>query len=145
MSPLNLPEYQPRIKQEARTEIFCLIRKKWVSLTPEEWVRQHFLNLLVEHFDYPKGMIRLEHSMKYFKNLKRSDVIVFDQSGEVFLLLECKSHEVKLNEKVVKQAAEYNKVMNSKYLVISNGMKHFVWKRSTDGFVQMNELPRFQG
>ena len=72
-------------------------------LTPEEWVRQHFINLLITHLGYPKGLIKLEHSMKYFKNAKRSDISVLDRDGTVFLLVECKAPEVDLDQKVMNQ------------------------------------------
>lgn len=140
MQPLKLPEYEPRIQGD---EIFCLVRRKLVALTPEEWVRQSFLNLLIEHLSYPKGMIKLEHSLQYFKNMKRSDITVLDREGSVFLLVECKSHKVKLSQNTVSQLSEYNKVLDSKYLAISNGLKHFIWKRGEEGFEQINVFPTY--
>ncbi|MEP1097415.1 MAG: type I restriction enzyme HsdR N-terminal domain-containing protein [Cyclobacteriaceae bacterium] len=141
MQLLKLPEYEPRIQAD---EIFCLVRRKWISLTPEEWVRQNFLNLLIEHLSYPRGMIKLEHSMHYFKNMKRSDITVLDREGEVFLLVECKSHKVKLSQKTVSQLSQYNKVLNSKYLAISNGLKHFIWKKGERDFEQIDVFPSFR-
>ncbi len=140
MRPLKLPEYDLRIENE---EIFCLVRKKWVVLTPEEWVRQHFLNLLIEHLSYPRGMIKLEHSITYFKNLKRSDITILDRSGNVFMLVECKSFKVKLTQEVVSQVSQYNKVLNANYLAISNGLKHFIWERSESGYKAINEFPAY--
>ena len=110
-------------------------------LTSEEWVRQHFLNLLFAHLGYPRGMTRLENTMNYFKNQKRSDITILDRDGKVFLLVECKSSNVKLDEKVVSQLAEYNKVLDSEYLAITNGINHFVWKKSDAGFQQIREFP----
>lgn len=141
MSPLNLPEYAPRTKGD---EIFCLVRRKYVVLFPEEWVRQHFLNLLIEYLDYPRGMIKLEHTLSYFKNQKRSDITVLDRDGTVSLLVECKSHKVALNEKVVKQVAEYNKIIDAKYIAVTNGLKHFVWKREGEAFEQLTNFPKFE-
>ncbi|MEP5614307.1 MAG: type I restriction enzyme HsdR N-terminal domain-containing protein [Cyclobacteriaceae bacterium] len=140
MQLLKLPEYNPRVQGD---EIFCLVRRKLVALTPEEWVRQSFLNLLIEHLSYPKGMIKLEHSIHYFKNMKRSDITVLDREGSVFLLVECKSHKVKLSQKTVSQLSEYNKILDSKYLAISNGLKHFIWRRGEAGFEQINAFPTY--
>lgn len=143
MNPLKLPEYDVRIRGNISKEIFCSIRKKWLVLTPEEWVRQHFINLLTEHLGYPKGLIKLEHSMKYFKNAKRSDITVLDREGNTFLLVECKSSDVSLDKKVLSQLSEYNKILDSKFLSISNGLKHFIWKKKGDVFEQINEFPTY--
>ena len=113
-------------------------------LTPEEWVRQHFLNLLIAHLGYPKGLFKLEHSMSYFKNQKRSDISVLDRDGNMFLLVECKAPSVKLDQKVLNQAAEYNKVLDSQYLAITNGMTHFIWEKGEAGFNQIKEFPFYQ-
>lgn len=140
MQALKLPEFDVKVKDNT---IFCLVRKKWIVLTPEEWVRQHFLNLLVSHLGYPKGMIKLEHTLSYFKNQKRSDIVILDQVGDVFLLVECKSANVKLDQKVINQVASYNKVLDARYLAITNGLNHFIWKKESDGFHQMNEFPKY--
>jgi hypothetical protein len=141
MHPLKLPEYQPRLHND---EIFCFVRKKWVSCTPEEWVRQHFLNLLIEHLSYPRGLIKLEHSIKYFKNDKRSDITVLDRNTNVYLLVECKSYKEPLSQKVVTQLSQYNKVLESKYMAISNGLKHFVWEKAENEYVAIQDFPHFQ-
>ncbi len=142
MQALKLPEFDVKIKGHS---IFCLIRKKWIVLTPEEWVRQHFLNLLITHLGYPKGMIKLEHTISYFKNQKRSDIVILDRDGNVFLLVECKSVNVKLDQKVVNQVAEYNKVLDAKFLAITNGLRHFIWEKKGDEFHQMKEFPAYNG
>ncbi|WP_462248067.1 type I restriction enzyme HsdR N-terminal domain-containing protein [Ekhidna sp.] len=140
MQTLKLPEFEANIKGNT---IFCLIRRKWIILTPEEWVRQHFLNLLITHLGYPKGMMRLEQTLSYFRNQKRSDITILDKDGNTYLLVECKSPDVKLDQKVVNQVSEYNKVLNSKYLAITNGLSHFIWERGVDGFIQKNEFPSY--
>ncbi len=141
MYPLNLPEYNPRVKNEGKREIFCLIRKKFMVLTPEEWVRQHFLNLLINHLSYNRAMIRLEYSIKYFKSTKRSDIIVLNQKGDIFLVVECKSHKIELSQKAVSQLSGYNKVLKSKYIAISNGLKHFIWGTDGDKYVTLTAFP----
>lgn len=145
MTPLKLPEYDVRLRGESIKEIFCLVRKKWLVLTPEEWVRQHFVNLLIEHLNYPKGLIKLEQSMKYFKNAKRSDITVLDRNGDVLLLVECKASDIALDNKVMNQLSEYNKVLDAKYLSISNGIKHFIWEKKGEAFEQIKEFPSYFG
>lgn len=140
MQQLNLPEFDIRVREQ---EVFCLVRKKWVALTPEEWVRQHFLNLMIDHLHYPKGMMKLEHSMHYFKNAKRSDVTILSRESGVFMLLECKAPPVKIDQKVISQISEYNKVLNSTYIAVSNGINHFIWKKAGESYQQLNEFPRY--
>ena len=143
MQLLKLPEYDIRLKEGFPSEVFCLIRKKWLVLTPEEWVRQHFINLLINHLGYPKGLIKLEQSMSYFKSIKRSDITVLDKEGGVFLLVECKRSDISLDDKVMSQLSEYNKVLDAQYLSISNGMKHFIWEKRGDRFSQITAFPAY--
>lgn len=144
MHPLKLPAYKPKLKEGDRSEILCLVRRKYVSLTPEEWVRQHFLNLLIEHLGYPKGLIKIEHSIRYFKNSKRSDITILDRSGSPYLLVECKSYDVLLNEGVAMQASEYNKVVKARYVAITNGLQHFSWEMKDGKYVALTEFPGYQ-
>ncbi|WP_370089805.1 type I restriction enzyme HsdR N-terminal domain-containing protein [Ekhidna sp.] len=140
MQPLKLPEFDYKLQENS---IFCLVRKKWVILTPEEWVRQHFLNLLITHLGYPKGMFKLEHSMRYFKNQKRSDISVLDKEGKMFLLVECKAPAVKMDQKVLNQVAEYNKVLDARYVAITNGLSHFIWKKEEGRYEHEKEFPSY--
>ena len=137
MHRLNLPEFDVRLDGE---KIFCLIRKKWIVLTPEEWVRQHFINLMINHLGYPKGLIRLEQSMKYFKNAKRSDIVLLDREAGNFMVVECKATTEPINQKVMNQVAQYNKILESKYIAVSNGLKHFIW----EGREQLKEFPKYE-
>ncbi|MEM9339534.1 MAG: type I restriction enzyme HsdR N-terminal domain-containing protein [Bacteroidota bacterium] len=143
MHPLKLPGYKPKIRTDKRSDIFCLIRKKYVALTPEEWVRQHFLNLLIEHLGYPKGMIRLEYTLSYFKKVKRSDITVLNRDGTIFLLVECKSYDLPLGQQVMNQIAAYNKVLDADYLAITNGLKHYTWEKKETDFHQINHFPNY--
>ncbi|GAB4236686.1 MAG: type I restriction enzyme HsdR N-terminal domain-containing protein [Ekhidna sp.] len=140
MQALKLPEFDIIVKDHS---VFCMVRKKWVVLTPEEWVRQHFINLLVNHLGYPKGMMKLEHSMTYFKNLKRSDITVMDKDSGIFMLVECKAATVPIDQKTVNQIGEYNKVLNARYLVVTNGLRHFLWEKEDQVFVQIQNFPSF--
>ncbi|WP_420318064.1 type I restriction enzyme HsdR N-terminal domain-containing protein [Ekhidna sp.] len=140
MQPLKLPEFDYQIENN---KILCLIRKKWITLIPEEWVRQHFINLLITHLAYPKGLFKLEQTMSYFKNQKRSDIVVLDRDGKVFLLVECKAPSIRLDQKVLGQVSAYNKVLDARYLAITNGMNHFIWEKMEEGFNQIREFPNF--
>jgi predicted type IV restriction endonuclease len=140
MQTLKLPAYDPQVEDN---KILCLIRKKWVVLTPEEWVRQHFIHLLTNHLGYPRGLFKLENSLTYFRNQKRSDIVVLDREGAVFLLVECKAPTVKLNQGVVQQAAVYNKVLDARYLAITNGFTHFVWQKTEKDFQPIRDFPHF--
>lgn len=142
MEKLKLPEFDFKIEGD---KIHCIVRKKWVVLTPEEWVRQHFLSLLIHHLHYPKGMMRLEHTLFYFKQQKRSDITVLNGDGTVYLVVECKAPNVNLSERTVEQLATYNKVLDAEYLAITNGMRHYFWVKEAKGFVQLKTYPSAPG
>ncbi len=126
MYHLNLPAYNPSMKKEGgKVLIFDGIRKKYMVLTPEEWVRQHFINYLVTELRYPKSLFRIEGSLTYNRLQKRSDILVFDRSGKPWMLIECKSPTIKLNQKAFNQVAVYNMTLGAKYLAVTNGMAHF--------------------
>lgn len=141
MQKLHLPEFEIEVDNG---KVFCLIRKKWLVLTPEEWVRQHFIHLLISTLNYPRGMMKLEHAISYFKNQKRSDITVLDRENGVFLLVECKAPSVAIDQKVVNQVAAYNKVLNAQYMAVSNGLKHFIWQQTTNGLKQIQTFPVYE-
>lgn len=140
MQKLHLPEFDIEVDNG---KVFCLVRKKWLVLTPEEWVRQHFIHLLISTLNYPRGMMKLEHAISYFKNQKRSDITVLDRENGIFLLVECKAPNVAIDQKVVNQVAAYNKVLNAEYMAVSNGLKHFIWKRTDNGMEQIQTFPPY--
>ena len=144
MEKLELPMCDLKIKSEEGNEfVFDIVRKKYVVLTPEEWVRQHFIHLMINHLGYPKSLIKLESVFNYFKSGKRSDIILLDRNAKPFLLVECKAADVNLNTNVVNQAAIYNKVVNAKFLAVTNGIKNFIWELNPKGYNQLNEFPKF--
>ena len=123
MVKLNLPPCDIPIKQsEDKVLIFDLLRKRFVVLTPEEWVRQHFIHYLIHHLNYPKGLIKIEGGLRFNTLQKRSDIVVFGRDGKPWMLIECKAPDLKLNQRVVEQASTYNNTLKAKYLVITNGM-----------------------
>ncbi|WP_207425658.1 type I restriction enzyme HsdR N-terminal domain-containing protein [Pedobacter sp. SYSU D00535] len=124
--PLNLPPYPFRIKQEASgTFIFDEIRKKFLVLTPEEWVRQHLVQFIIKEKKYPRSLIKLEGGLRLNTLAKRTDVIVYNSSGEKVLLIECKAPDVKITQKVFDQIARYNIVHRVPLLAVSNGLDHY--------------------
>jgi len=125
---LNLPPIQPRIKQSDNKDfIFDSIRKIWVSLTPEEWVRQHLINYLTTEMNYPASLMKVEKGIKQLSGTKRTDIVVFDKKAKPLMIIECKSYNVELTQETINQAANYNVNLNAPYLLISNGLKHITF------------------
>ena len=108
--------------------ILDILRKKYVKLTPEEWVRQNFVQYLIHEGKYPPGLIGIEVMFRYNKLKKRADILVHDRRGEPVMIVECKSCEVKIDEKVSDQIVEYNMKFKVPYLVVTNGMEHYACK-----------------
>ena len=115
--------------------IFDSLRKKLLALTPEEWVRQHWINFLIDHQGYPKGLISLEKGLKYNQLQKRTDLVVFDREGHPYLLIECKAPEVELSQKVLQQALAYRSTLLTPYIILSNGkiLGRFIWNKLCTG------------
>lgn len=145
MLPLNLPFYEFSIRPGASPKIFDFIRKKFVALTPEEWVRQNFLRFLTDEKKYPPSMILLEQTLKVFKTQKRCDAVVYDNKGKPLMILEFKAPEVAVNQKVFDQIARYNIALHLKYLIVSNGLKHFFCVIDPDKktFAFQDDIPEY--
>lgn len=141
---LNLPEIKPRLKmQGGKLLVFDSQRKKDLLLTPEEWVRQHWISYLVNQLSFPKGLLSLEKGLKYNQLMKRTDVLVFDQQGNPYLLIECKAPQVTINQKTLEQACLYHKKLQTKYLILSNGLQHVSlrWIDVENRFEQLKNFP----
>jgi hypothetical protein len=124
--PLNLPPYPFKLKEiDKQLFIFDELRKKDLVLTPEEWVRQHFIQYLINQKKYPKTLIKLEGGLKLNQLQKRTDILVFDLNGKPNILIECKATSVKINQKVFDQIASYNIIHQVNYLVVTNGLNHY--------------------
>jgi len=146
MSKWIYPVIKPRTKRDGdKTLIFDIIRRKFVVLTPEEWVRQHVVNYLTGYLQYPRSLIRCESGLKYNNMSRRSDVIVYDRDGNVFLAVECKAATVKMDQKTFDQLSVYNQQYRARYLVLTNGLMHYVaevdYKKKTYSFLK--EIPLF--
>jgi len=134
MQKLNLPEINATLKKEyGKVWIFDMIRKKYIVLTPEEWVRQHFIHYLIHVLHYPRSLFRIESSLTYNKLQKRSDILLFDRTGKPWMLIECKSADIRLSQRAFNQVAVYNMTVNAKYIAVTNGMVHFCCEAAVDG------------
>lgn len=126
MQHLNFPSYSFRFKNsENITAIFDEIRKKFVVLTSEEWVRQHVVLYLITEMKYPKSWINVEKVIKINGLTKRYDVVVFKPDGSIFLLVECKAPQVPISQETFNQIARYNLTLNAQYLMVTNGINHY--------------------
>lgn len=128
MQKLNLPEYDFRIqKREKGLQIFDPLRKKFIALTPEEWVRQNFIQYLVQEKKYPVSLMAVESGLKYHGLRKRSDIRVFDKAGNVWMIVECKKPDVKISQETFDQVATYNMAhkTRTRYLAVTNGLDHY--------------------
>ena len=147
MVELNIPSQDIDIKIiESKNYIFDLIRKKYLILTPEEWVRQNLVRYFINDLNYPKGLIKTESTLKYNNLNKRSDILIFNNDMTHFLVVECKSYKLKLNKSHISQSAMYNKIYKSKYVMISNGLDHIVCKYdwNNDSFEFMKSIPKYR-
>ncbi|WP_192349249.1 type I restriction enzyme HsdR N-terminal domain-containing protein [Algoriphagus sp. Y33] len=141
---LNLPHFDPRLlERDGKLWIFDSLRKKQLVLTPEEWVRQHWINFLITQLNFPKGLLALEKGLIYNKLIKRTDLVVWDKNGNPYLLVECKAPKVKLTQKTIEQACMYHKELKTPFLVISNGLQHICLSFDPSGekFTQEKSFP----
>jgi type I site-specific restriction-modification system R (restriction) subunit len=125
MQQLNLPHYEFKIKkEEEKLLIFDLLRKKYVKLTPEEWVRQNFIQFLLTEKSYPAALIAVEKELKINGMKKRCDAVVYNIDAEPIMIIEFKAPEVSISQKVFDQVAVYNTKLKVEYLIVSNGLQH---------------------
>lgn len=141
---LNLPQYPFRITlKDSRHYIFDEVRKKHLVLTPEEWVRQHFIQYLISVKKFPKSLIQLEGGLSLNQLQKRSDIVIFNTNGERIMVIECKAPSVKITQATFDQASRYNSVHKAKWLVVTNGLQHCYAEidHLTESFRFSPELP----
>lgn len=126
MQKLNFPAYNFRFKSsENKVAIFDGTRKKFVLLTPEEWVRQHVVQYLLQELEYPKNYLNVEKVIKINGLTRRYDIVVYQPNGDIFLLVECKAPEVPITQSVFDQIARYNLKLDAAYLMVTNGLNHY--------------------
>lgn len=145
MEKLNLPDFEIRLKEEEGNKyIFDIVRKKYLVLTPEEWVRQNFLHLLISNLGYPKTLIKMEFPIKYFKSGKRSDILIMKRDLSPFMLIECKAPSVRLSKDTLTQAAVYNKIIKADFLAVTNGLKHHIWSLEGEEYLPIAQFPSYE-
>ena len=142
---LNLPPFDVKISQQGDDAfIHDLIRNKPVVLTPEEWVRQHFLNFLISEKKYPKGLISVEKSSGNKDVMNRTDIVVYNEFGNPWMIIECKADDVAITNDTFYQALRYHMNLNAQYIVVTNGMEHYCVSLRENDFVFMDDLPEYE-
>ena len=144
MQNLNFPTYQFKIeKRKNGLFIFDIIRKKYVLLTPEEWVRQHTIQYLIEEKNYSPNLIAIEKQLDINNLKRRFDIVVFNKQMQPEILVECKAPEVKITQKTFDQANQYNWLLKAPYLFLTNGLKHYICQVNFDenNYVFLETLP----
>ena len=146
MYDLNLPKYDFKVKSEGgKKQIFDSVRKQFVVLTPEEWVRQHFIHFLHQEKGFPLSLMGVEFPLQYNGMNKRADIICFQKEGKAMLLVECKSANVSISQKVFDQIARYNFDLRVQFLVVTNGLQHFCCEMNYEenSYRFLQEIPVF--
>ena len=147
MKNLNLPSYPFTFQEDSKkTKIFDEIRKKFLVLTPEEWVRQHFVQFLIHERNFPRGLIALEKGLKLNGLQKRTDILVYSKAGKPVLMVECKAPEIQINQKVFDQIGRYNIIFKLPYLVVTNGLNHYCAKVDfkEEAFSFLDHIPYYE-
>ena len=146
MEPLNLPPHDLNIKSDGQnTYIFDVIRKKFLVLTPEEWVRQNFVHYLIEDLHYPAPLMMTENGLKLFNTQKRSDSVIYDRNGSPLVVVECKAADVKITQETFNQVARYNIKFKAPLIIVTNGLNHYCAKFDAEKsrYTFLKEIPKY--
>lgn len=146
MEQLNFPMYEFRFKNNKnKLHIFDIIRKKFVVLTPEEWVRQNVVQFLLEEKKIPVTLINVEKALKINGLTKRYDIVVFRTNGEIFLVVECKAPHIEITQSVFDQIAIYNLSLNAEFQMVTNGIQHYYCQMDYQNqrYIFLKDLPNF--
>jgi len=147
METLTLPSYAFRTtKQDGKRQIYDPLRQTYVRLTPEEWVRQHFVQYLIQELGVPAGLVATESTFRYQGQPWRADVVVHDRQGDPLLLVECKAPSVPIRQDAFDQGARYNLVLGARYLVVTNGHEHYACRVDTASgdYAFLDDLPKYE-
>ena len=147
MFALNLPFFEAKIrKTDSGMEIFDALRRKYVALTPEEWVRQHFVNYLQTEKNYPTSLMANEVSIKLNSLSRRCDTVVYNNQLKPIVIIEYKKSDVTITQQVFDQIARYNSVLRVRYLIVSNGLSHYCCEMNYDdlSFNYLEEIPDYK-
>ena len=144
---LNLPTYAFKFKELGqRTQIFDSIRKKYIVLTPEEWVRQNFIQYLIQEKQFPASLIAIEMGLKYNKMQRRGDVVIYDNYMNPVVIVECKAPGIKITQNTFDQIARYNMVLKVKYLIVTSGLQHYCCAMDYENlsYLFIKEVPNYK-
>ena len=147
MIKLNLPTYNFKLKsKENKTLIFDKLRKKYMVLTLEEWVRQHFIHFLTKEKNYPTSLIAIEKQLTINNLKKRSDILVFNTDGKPEIIVECKAPSIKITQDTFDQIARYNLKLKANFLIVTNGLEHFYCKMDykNETYIFLKEIPYYK-
>ncbi|MEM9679722.1 MAG: type I restriction enzyme HsdR N-terminal domain-containing protein [Bacteroidota bacterium] len=147
MQDLNFPTFDYRLKNtENKVSIFDVVRKKFVRLQPEEWVRQHCIHYLINNKYYPISHINVEKELKINTLKKRYDIVIFKPDGSILLVVECKAPQVAIDQSTFDQIARYNMTLNADYLMVTNGINHYYCRMDLEAqhYHFLKELPEYK-
>ena len=147
MQKLNLPNYTFKLKKnDKHTLIFDPLRKKNVVLTPEEWVRQHFVQFLIQEKNYPVSLIALEKQLTINNLKKRTDILIFSSNGLPDIIVECKAPQIKITQATFDQIARYNLKLNANFLIVTNGLQHYYCKLDIENksYIFLQDIPSYK-
>jgi len=146
MQKLNLPNINYKVKNsENKVLIFDNLRKKYLVLTPEEWVRQHFIHYLIDKKRYPVSLVALEKQLVINNRKKRTDILIFNKNGKPEIIVECKAPSIKITQDTFDQIARYNLKLNANYLIVTNGLQHFYCKMDFENetYIFLKDIPSY--
>lgn len=146
MFELNLPSYNIRVSgTPSKPMVFDRLRRKYVALTPEEWVRQHFINFLIEHKGYPSELLANEVKLKIGNKSLRADSVLYDRTLKARMIIEYKAPDITITEKVFEQITTYNMLLDVDYLIVSNGIKHYCCKiiNTNEKYLFLEDIPDY--
>ncbi|NPD92421.1 type I restriction enzyme HsdR N-terminal domain-containing protein [Xylanibacter muris] len=147
MYRLNLPPYNIRIRHNnKKTEVFDILRRKYVALTPEEWVRQHFIHYLIEHKNYPAAYLANEVELRIGTKRLRCDSVLYDTTLTPKIIIEYKAPEIELTQNVFEQISIYNMLLHVDYLIVSNGINHYCCKMDycNQKYLFLEDIPDYE-
>ncbi|TRO65352.1 type I restriction enzyme HsdR N-terminal domain-containing protein [Christiangramia sabulilitoris] len=147
MQKLNFPSYSFRFKNnQNKVAVFDDLRKKFIILTPEEWVRQHCVQFLQKEKKYPLSHINVEKQLKIAGLVKRYDIVIFEPEGGIHIIVECKAPSVKITQDTFDQIARYNLSLRANYLMVTNGLEHFFCQLDyeNENYIFLKELPEYK-
>lgn len=145
MLELNLPKYSLKFKKERnKTFVFDSIRKKYVVLTPEEWVRQNFIQFLIQDKGYPPSLIAVEMGIDVVNTKKRCDIVLYNNTGKPYIIVECKAPSIKITQDAFDQIACYNLNLKTDLLIVTNGLQHYTCTidHKNQCYLFLKEIPR---